>query len=132
MLPLKKLNVGCDMVRILGLLALLLTATTVVAQDPVVTDGDKYKVLLENERVRVLEYRDLSGEQTHEHFHPAFVLYALAPFKRNIHLPDGKVLVREFKAGDVLFSEEQTHVGENIGSTPTHVIMVELKAAAKP
>jgi hypothetical protein len=28
-----------------------------LAQDPVKTDSDKYKILLENERVRVLEYR---------------------------------------------------------------------------
>jgi len=36
-----------------------------LAHDPVVTDGDKYKVLLENDRVRVLEYRDRPGEKTH-------------------------------------------------------------------
>jgi hypothetical protein len=27
-------------------------------RDPVVTDGDKYSVVLENERVRVLRYHD--------------------------------------------------------------------------
>jgi hypothetical protein len=42
-------------------------------------------------------------------------------------LPDGKVLTREFKAGDVMWSEEQTHIGENIGPTPTHVVIMELK-----
>jgi hypothetical protein len=94
--------------------------------DPVVTDGDKYKVRLENARVRVLEYRDVPGERTHEHGHPDFVLIALAPFRRRISLPDGSVIMREFKAGDVLYSDAQIHVGENVGDTPTHVIMVEL------
>jgi hypothetical protein len=42
-------------------------------------------------------------------------------------MPDGKVIIREFKAGDVLWSNAQTHIGENVGDTPTHVIMVELK-----
>ncbi|MGE0764955.1 MAG: hypothetical protein AB7L90_00685 [Hyphomicrobiaceae bacterium] len=98
-----------------------------LAADPVVTDGDKYKVKFENAKVRVLEYRDNPGEKTHQHTHPAFVLYALGPFKRKIALPDGKVLMREFKAGDVLWSETQTHIGENVGDTPTHVIMVEIK-----
>ncbi|MDX5409332.1 MAG: hypothetical protein LPJ94_03805 [Thauera sp.] len=102
------------------------------AQDPVVTDGDKYRVLLENEQVRVLEYRDRPGERTEQHQHPAFVLYALAPFKRRIALPDGKVIMREFKQGDVLYSDQQTHVGENVGDTPTHVIMVELKTPPAP
>lgn len=87
---------------------------------------------MENEQVRVLEYRDMPGEMTHQHRHPAFVLYAVGAFKRKIHLPDGKVLMREFKAGDVMYSPEQVHIGENVGTTPTHVIMVELKTAVKP
>lgn len=28
------------------------------SRDPVVTDSDKYKVVLENDRIKVLEYRD--------------------------------------------------------------------------
>jgi hypothetical protein len=98
-----------------------------LAQDPLQTDGDKYRLKFENERVRVLEYRDLPGQVTKQHRHPAFVLYALGPFKRTITLPDGKVMTREFKAGDVLYSDGQTHIGANVGYTPTHVIIVELK-----
>jgi hypothetical protein len=37
------------------------------------------------------------------------------------------VLTREFKPGDVMWSGAQTHIGENVGKTPTHVIMIELK-----
>ena len=119
------------MSRKLILLALSLLSLNANAQDPITTDGDKYKVQLENEKVRVLEYRDLAGEKTHQHHHPAFVLYALAPFKRKITLPDGKAIMREFKVGDVLYSDEQTHIGENVGQTPTHVIMVEMKPGAQ-
>ncbi|MDA0994756.1 MAG: hypothetical protein O3A13_14135 [Proteobacteria bacterium] len=54
----------------------------------------------------------------------------MTPFQRTIHLPDGKTLRREFKAGDVLYSDEQTHIGENIGSTPSHAIIVEMKTPA--
>lgn len=113
---------------------LALCATGATAQDPVHTDGDKYKPLLDNPCVRVLEYRDRPGDKTQPHRHPAFALYALAPFKRRLHLPDGQVLAREFKAGDVMWSPAQTHIGENIGDTPTHVLIVELKpgAAATP
>ena len=109
-------------------LALLTTfATPAIAADPVQTDGDKYKVRFENDRIRVLEYRDLPGNKTNQHYHPAFVLFALSPFRRTITLPDGKVLTREFKAGDMLQSEGQTHIGANVGDTPTHVIMIEMK-----
>ena len=119
------------MLRPVALLTLSLMSSAVLAQDPVITDGDKYTTLLENDQVRVLDYRDNPGARTHQHRHPAFVLYALAPFKRKITLPDGKVIMRDFKAGDVIYSGEQTHIGENIGDTPTHVIMVEIKGDAK-
>lgn len=81
--------------------------------------------------MRVLEYRDLPGATTHQHSHPAFVLYAMAPFKRKLLLSDGQMRMREFKAGDVIYSAEETHVGENVGVIPTHVIMVEIKSTAK-
>jgi beta-alanine degradation protein BauB len=107
--------------------ALLMLGAAALAHDPAVSDGDKYKVKFENQRVRVLEYRDNPGEKTNEHHHPAFVLFAVGPFKRRITLPDGKIILREFKAGDIMWSDAQTHIGENIGDTPTHVIMIEMK-----
>ena len=115
------------MLRIGTFVALFALCSAASAQDPLLTDGDKYKVAFENDRVRVLEYRDRPGEKTHQHRHPAFVLYAVSAFKRNLTLPDGKVITREFKAGDVVWSDAQTHIGENVGDTPTHVIMVEMK-----
>ena len=109
----------------------LLSTTATAAPDPVHSDGDKYKVLLENEHVRVLSYTDQPGDKTHLHQHPGFVLYALAPFKRKIGLADGRSFERQFKVGDVLYSEAQTHFGENTGTTPTQVIMVEIKPEGK-
>ena len=108
-------------------ISMLLLISAAQAADPTKTDGKKYKVRFENDRVRVLEYIDKPGEKTHQHDHPAFVLYAVSPFKRKLALPDGKALMREFKAGDVMWSDAQTHIGENIGDTPTHVIMIEMK-----
>lgn len=110
-------------------LALLLLAGTSLAHDPAATDPDKYTVLLENARVRVLHYADRPGEQTREHRHPAFVVYALGPFKRELRFADGRVVTRQFAEGDVLFSHGETHVGTNIGETPTRIIMIELKDA---
>lgn len=111
-----------------ALLALL--AQAAAAQDPVGTDGDKYRVLLDNEQVRILAYTDQPGATTHQHRHPAFVVYALGPFKRKLVLADGRTMMREFKAGDVMYSAGETHIGENVGQTATQIIMVELKQAA--
>ncbi len=110
-------------------LSLVCTATGALAQDAVQTDGDKYKAIFENDCVRVLDYQDRPGQATHQHRHPAFVLYALAPFQRSLTLPDGKVLQRQFKAGDVMWSDAQTHIGTNTGDTPTHVVIVEMKSS---
>jgi hypothetical protein len=118
---------GAAMSRILFAVATTLLMACALAQDATQTDGDKYKTLLENECVRVLEYRDEPGDKTHQHQHPAFVLYALSAFERALTLPDGKVLRRQFKAGDVVWSEAQTHIGENVSQTPTHVLITELK-----
>lgn len=113
--------------RHIAIVTFAILASSAFAQDAVQTDGDKYKVMLENDCVRVLDYRDSPGEKTHQHSHPAFVLYALTPFKRTLTLPGGKVLTREFKSGDAMWSDAQTHIGENVGQTPTHVVIVELK-----
>jgi quercetin dioxygenase-like cupin family protein len=97
------------------------------AQDPASTDGDKYKVILENEEVRVFEYSDKPGDKTHQHHHPDFVLYALDSFKRRLTFPNGKHVEREFKKGDVIWMKDQIHIGENVGKSETHVLIVEIK-----
>ncbi len=49
--------------------------------DPATTNPDHYKVVFENDRVRVLEYRDEPGEQTTLHEHPDSVMYTLTSFR---------------------------------------------------
>jgi hypothetical protein len=95
--------------------------------DPLVTDPDKYKLVLENDRVRVLEYRDKPGDKTQQHAHPDFVLYALSSFKRRLILGDGRTLERAVAPGQASFSEAHVHIGENVGDSDTHVLMIELK-----
>jgi len=101
---------------------------TDASRDPVVTDGDKYKVVLENERVRVLEYRDSPGQRTSPHYHPDYVLCALSSFKRKLTLSDGREAVVEVTPGKVAWGKAQSHIGANVGDTETHVLIVELKA----
>lgn len=113
--------------RFLVTAILALAASTARAQDPAVTNPDKYFVILENERTRVLEYRDHPGEKTTLHSHPDSVLYALSTFQRRLTFADGTPQIREFKTGDVLFLPAQAHIGENIGKTDTRVFLVEFK-----
>ena len=43
--------------------------------DPTHTDPDTYKVVFENDQVRVLEYRDTPGAKTKLHQHPNYAFY---------------------------------------------------------
>ncbi|HYF60506.1 MAG TPA: hypothetical protein VEA81_16285 [Burkholderiaceae bacterium] len=115
------------MPRMPFLLLLALATPAAQAHDPVASDGDKYRVVLENDRVRVLAYDDRPGETTRRHVHPSMVVIAIEPFRRRIRLADGRTMERAFRAGDVLYSAGETHVGENVGTTPTRAILVELK-----
>jgi hypothetical protein len=97
------------------------------APDPLTTDPDKYSLVLENEHVRVLRYHDRPGAKTRPHHHRQFVLVVLAPFRRRLTFPDGQAKERDFEAGETIWMPEQTHTGENIGSTNTDVLLIEVK-----
>lgn len=94
--------------------------------DPTETDPDKYKVIFENDRVRVLEYRDKPGDRTSPHRHPDSVMYTLSSFERRLIHGDQQRDVR-LDAGRVVWIDAQEHAGENIGTTESHSVFVELK-----
>ena len=94
--------------------------------DPTETDPDKYKVVFENERVRVLEYRDKPGDRTSPHSHPDSVMYTLSAFERRLEHGDQQREV-QLQPGRASWLAAQEHSGENIGTTGTHVLFVELK-----
>jgi len=100
-----------------------------MSTDPVASNPDLYKVIFENERVRVLEYVDNPGERTTPHLHPDSVMYALSSFKRRL-ISSGREVDVEIGASSVRWLDAQEHSGLNIGDTETHVIFVELKASA--
>jgi quinol monooxygenase YgiN/quercetin dioxygenase-like cupin family protein len=97
------------------------------AQDPLPLYPDNYKVILENDRVRVLDFRLRKDAKEVSHAHPAHVVYVVKGFKIRFTFPDGRTAIRETKQGDVLFSEAVTHATENIGGDEAHGILVELK-----
>jgi hypothetical protein len=97
-----------------------------MSKDPAVTNADLYRVVLENDRVRVLEYRDEPGARTTPHQHPDSVMVTLSSFRRRLAGGD-KTAEVALDSGAVRWLSAQEHWGENIGDTPTHSIFVELK-----
>ncbi len=102
--------------------------STMNSEDPVASNPEHYRVLFENEHVRVLDYTDTPGVRTTPHIHPNSVMVTLSDFDRRLHTPAGTRDVT-LQAAHAMWLPAQRHSGENIGSTPTHVIFVELKGA---
>jgi len=113
---------------LLVMLAVMMVAGAAFAQDPVPLYPENYKVLLENDRVRVLDFQLRKGAKENFHSHPAAVTYVLAPFKIRFTFPDGTTRVREAKAGDLFYGDALTHASENIGDTDAHGLLIEMKA----
>ena len=101
-----------------------------MSNDPAVVNSDLYTVIFENERVRVLEYRDKPGDKTVPHGHPDSVMVTLSAFRRRLR-SGGRQVEVELGAGQVRWLDAQEHSGENIGDTGTHSIFVELKEPAR-
>ncbi|ETK35184.1 cupin domain-containing protein [Microbispora sp. ATCC PTA-5024] len=102
-----------------------------MSHDPVLTDPGLYTVIFENERVRVLRYRDRPGDRTSPHRHPDSVMVTLAAFTRRL-TAGGRQVELALEAGQARWLSAQEHAGENIGDTETHSIFVELKEPAAP
>jgi beta-alanine degradation protein BauB len=114
-------------VILISLLAVLWT--TGDAQDPVKTSPQYYKVLLENDQVRVLEYRLKAGEKEAMHSHPTGVVCVLSGAKLKFSYPDGRTEERAAATGETIWREPTTHAVENIGDTEAHAIAVDLKTS---
>jgi hypothetical protein len=94
--------------------------------DPVETNPALYRVVLENERVRVLEYHDHPGDATSPHSHPDSVMLTVSSFRRRLSAGGREVEV-EIPAFEARWLDAQEHSGTNIGVTDTHTFFVELK-----
>ena len=100
-----------------------------LAQDPVTTSPQFYKVLLENDQVRVLEYRLKPGEKEPMHSHSTGVVYVMNGGTLKFSYPDGRVEEKMATTGETLWRDSITHTVENTGKTEARAIAVDLKSS---
>ena len=94
--------------------------------DPVSVSPELYRVLLENEDTRVVEYRIAPGQKDEWHTHPAKTMYVVSGGTLKIYLPDGEEIISEEVTGAAKWmGAVGRHYGENIGDTTVHVVLVE-------
>jgi hypothetical protein len=129
---------------LLATLMLVFTGKTVVAQEKAKADKAKSapaeekakektkgqsmtKVLLDNEKYRVVETRAKPGEKNEMKARSDRVIYSFNAGKSRVHHPDGKTEDVEFKAGEVRFRKADKTQSENIGKTETHNLVITAK-----
>jgi len=100
------------------------------AQDATRTEPRSYKVLFENDKVRVLEYVSRPGIGvcgTGRHSHPDHVTVTLTPAKVKLTTAGGKVQINSIPAGSAFWEPASTHSAENIGGSGSRMVLVEIK-----
>jgi len=116
--------------QFLALLSALGVSPELLAQDAATSDPRSFRVVLENERVRVLEFRSGPGFGVcgqGMHYHPDRVTVSLTGGRIRVTDAEGKAVVREIPPGYVFFSRAETHSTENIGGSGTRIYIIELK-----
>ena len=103
-------------------------AETPVAADPTdatVVAPDHYKVVFENDQVRVLRIAYAAGDETAMHSHPGGVAVFFSDQNAEFTLEDGTAEERPAKAGDVLWTPAETHAPKAL--TDVSLVLVEIR-----
>ena len=114
----------------MALLAAFGVTPDALAQDAPTSDPRSYRVVLDNDRVRVLEYQSRPGLGVcgqGMHYHPARVSVSLTGAKLKRVSADGQVKLTETQPGHLFFAEAETHSTEIIGGSGTRTYIIELK-----
>jgi hypothetical protein len=92
-------------------------------------DPDVYKVIFEDQNLRVIKSVRKKGVHDKPHSHPlASVIYFLTDCPTRLYLPDGKTVENTSKAGTAqAVPVTQSHSAENIGPADCESLFVEKK-----
>ncbi len=118
------------MLRLLFVLvSVCFAASIAMAQDPVKVDPQHYKVIFENDQVRVLRIHYGPHEKSVMHVHPNSVVVYESDTHVKMTTPDGKSVDATGKAGDSQWTPAGSHLPENVGDKPVDAVLVELKSS---
>ena len=107
--------------------ALLFVAAPAAAQDPTDIDSKHYKIVLENDDVRVLHITYGAGETSVMHEHPDAVFVSTTSNSMRMHLPDGSSMDIEITANEPMWTPAGAHRPENLSGGDISGYLIELK-----
>ena len=102
--------------------------TVVFAQDPVEQNPDIYKVLFENDEIRVIQVTYALGVKEKPHGHPRYVIKVIEGGRLMLYTDDADPVETVVDSDQVLLLDPvKRHWAENIGDTTVRIISVEYK-----
>jgi len=122
---------GIALGALMTTVAFAISSRVADTQDPARQSPQYYKVLMENDEVRVLEYRLKPGEKEPMHSHIKGIVYTFGGANLRTTFPDGRTEESPLGSGEVRWRNPVTHALENIGKTEAHALAIELKNPCK-
>jgi len=95
--------------------------------DAVQIAPDVYKVVLEDEHVRVLGTHTGPGDSSEMHSHHNMVGYAISDCTWALTGPDGTTVLVAVKAGKTVYLDAVDYSGHDVGAIGSHALLIELK-----
>ena len=95
--------------------------------DPTSVSPDVYKLLNENDKVRVVEMTLGAGQSDNKHSHRSETVYFVKGGKVKIDVEGGDTIEAEIPDGHVMFSDPWTHTVHNVGDNDIRAILIEEK-----
>ena len=95
--------------------------------DPLLLAPENYKLLMENDQVRVFDVRIQPGEKLRLHANGPSVIYVFNDGRLQHTYEDGTTVVTTAVAGALIWDEAEAHETQNVGETDIHSLKIELK-----
>ena len=112
-------------------LLVLVWSGAALAQDAVKVDPAHYKVVFENESVRVLKIGYAPGGKSTMHQHPDSIVVPLSASKVRFGLPDGKTQDSDLANEAPQDMPAGTHNPTNVGTGPVDALLIEFKTVRR-
>ena len=98
-----------------------------MAEDAAKVAPHLYKVLFENERVRLLEVIMQAGDSSEMHSHPDNLIYVLSGGKVTFTAPSGEARDLDVPEGASMWMDATDHATNNVGGTTVRALFFEPK-----
>ena len=108
----------------------LVQSTALYAQDSVKVAVEVHKkVLVDNDKIKMMELEFAPGDVEPWHHHPNYITYILSEGQLEITVKGKQPEVDNVKPGGFMYSPAETHMVKNTGTTPVKLLIIELKPA---